>query len=122
MIPLVVAPVGEDMTDLAQQHQPRLFLLVRDVDETGVSGEGVVAKGVEFPGGQCLMQWVVPPAQSIVLYKNMDDLIMIHGHNGKTHVDFLALCTDQDELEHLRTLGEDVTALVGSVERLALSA
>lgn len=107
------------MTDLAQQS-PRLFLLVRDDDETGVSGEGVVAKGVEFTSGLCLMQWIVPPAQSIVVHQSMEKLVLVHGHNGKTRVEYVQNSTV--EAEQLESIEETVYALVSGVTKLALSA
>ena len=109
------------MTDLTQQF-PRLFLLVRDEDETGVSGEGVVAKGIEFPGGLCLMQWIVPPAQSIVVHQTMEKLERIHGHNGKTRVEYLQDDLAAVELEQLGAIEENMHALVAGVTKMALSA
>lgn len=72
-----------------QAKEPHRFHLVRHEDETGVSGEGIVAQGLEFPSGYCLMRWVVPPAQSTAFYESIEDLIKIHGHNGKTEVKYL---------------------------------
>lgn len=68
---------------------PRRFLLVRNEDLTGVSGTGHVAEGVEYSDGVCSMHWVVPPAQSTSVYKSIDDVVSIHGHNGATVVHFL---------------------------------
>lgn len=35
----------------------RRFHLVRDDDETGISGTGVVAEGIEFSNGMCAACW-----------------------------------------------------------------
>lgn len=67
---------------------PRTFELVRDVDETGVSGTGVVAQGVEFADdGTCVLHWCVGVGSTAV-YDCMDDVVLIHGHGGKTRVVF----------------------------------
>jgi hypothetical protein len=61
------------------------FHLVRIVDETGISGTGVVARGMVFPSGAVVMEWQTFHT-SICLYKNLSDVEAIHGHNGKTIV------------------------------------
>lgn len=63
----------------------RLFELHRDVDETGISGTGVVAQGVEFDDGRCAMRWL-PGVTSTVVYDSLGDLERIHGHGGKTRI------------------------------------
>lgn len=63
----------------------RLFNLQRDIDETGVSGTGIVAEGVEFSDGRCAMRWLTPTA-STGIYENLEQLVQIHGHNGKSRV------------------------------------
>jgi hypothetical protein len=66
----------------------RRFYLVRNEDETRISGTGVVAEGLEFSDGSCVMHWLTDPG-SIAIYKNIDDLIVIHGHGGKTTVGWI---------------------------------
>lgn len=61
----------------------RRFDLIRNDDESGVSGTGRVAYGVEFPNGQCVMYWLTSYS-SIAIYPSADELIAIHGHGGKT--------------------------------------
>lgn len=61
----------------------RNFLLYRGEDETGISGTGLVAEGVEFYNGQCVLQWLTKPG-SIGVYNSLEDLLVIHGHQGKT--------------------------------------
>lgn len=68
---------------------PRRFHLVREEDFTGVSGTGRVAEGIQFSDGVCAMHWIVPPAKSTVLYDSVDELILIHGHDGRTKVSYL---------------------------------
>jgi len=66
----------------------RKFTLVRQDDESGVSGVGEVAEGLEFSNGACAMSWLTE-AHSIGVYPNIKELERIHGHGGKTKVVFL---------------------------------
>lgn len=77
---------------VSEKPGPRRFLLVRDEDVTGVSGEGTVAEGIEYSDGVCSMHWIVPPAQSTTVYNSIEDVATIHGHNGATKVVFLDKC------------------------------
>jgi hypothetical protein len=61
------------------------FYLKRVEDETGISGTGVVARGVILPSGSVCMEWSTFHS-SICLYKNISDVEAIHGHHGKTLV------------------------------------
>jgi hypothetical protein len=66
----------------------KLFLLHRIEDESGVSGTGYVAEGVLFSNGKCAMSWLTKYT-SIVIYDSIETLIAIHGHDGKTIVEWL---------------------------------
>jgi hypothetical protein len=61
------------------------FYLKRIEDETGISGTGVVARGVILPSGHCVIEWLTF-CSSINIYKNLNDVEEIHGHHGKTLV------------------------------------
>lgn len=63
----------------------RLFQLYRRQDETGVSGTGVVAEGVQFTDGTCAMRWRTGTSSTAV-YASIEDVLTIHGHGGKTVV------------------------------------
>lgn len=63
----------------------RNFNLVRHEDESGVSGVGNVAQGVEFNDGTCAMRWLTE-TPSTAVYASITDLEAIHGHGGKTVV------------------------------------
>lgn len=65
----------------------RTFKLVRNEDETGISGTGEVAVGVQFPDGTCAMQWQTE-VRSTAFYKSIEDVEYIHGHGGKTLIVF----------------------------------
>ena len=64
----------------------RRFHLYRHHDETGVSGPGIVAEGIQYRDGCIAMRWCVNPARSTTVYTNHDDVTTIHGHDGKTEI------------------------------------
>lgn len=64
------------------------FVLDRRVDQTGVSGTGVVAEGVQFDNGKCAVAWL-SRYQSVTVYDSIDEVEIIHGHDGKTVIDWL---------------------------------
>ena len=65
----------------------RRFWLNRKVDPTGISGLGLVAQGIEFPDGQCVLFW--PNYGTIGVYPQMSALIAVHGHEGATVVEWI---------------------------------
>lgn len=67
----------------------RQFQLVRDEDETGISGTGVVAEGIEFSNGMCAMCWLTA-MHSVAVYPNIRQLEAIHGHNGRARIVYSA--------------------------------
>ena len=66
----------------------RRFVLNRIEDETGISGTGVVACGVEFPDGTAALRWI-SEYRSTAVYASMVDVEAIHGHNGRTRIDWV---------------------------------
>lgn len=67
----------------------RVFHLWRRVDESGISGTGRVAEGVEFSDGRCVLAWLAGPKnahRSICVYDSISDVKAIHGHKGSTRV------------------------------------
>jgi hypothetical protein len=66
----------------------REFILVRDIDVTGVSGIGVVAEGVVFQDGQAILKWLRAP-YSLGVYHSLETLVDVHGHEGNTRVEFV---------------------------------
>jgi hypothetical protein len=69
----------------------RRFHLHRLEDETGTSGKGIVAEGVVFTDGTCVLRWT-SSTPSTVLYEGRDGtsgfeaMLKVHGHEGKTKV------------------------------------
>jgi hypothetical protein len=68
----------------------RRFELHRDEDETGISGTGIVAEGLCFSDGSVAMRWITAHT-STAIYQDMTDVVLIHGHNGKTKVVWIDL-------------------------------
>ncbi len=65
----------------------KTFRMVRREDATGISGTGVVAEGVEFANGACVLSWLTQ-FESLGIYPSLDELLRIHGHEGRTTVVF----------------------------------
>lgn len=61
------------------------FYLLREEDESGVSGVGVVARGQRYPSGKCVLEWCTFHS-SICVYENLESVVAIHSHNGKTKI------------------------------------
>lgn len=70
----------------------RAFLLYRHEDETGISGTGVVAEGVEFTDGRVALRWCVPDSPAFTNSgDSVADVRRIHGHGGRTEVVWVQL-------------------------------
>jgi hypothetical protein len=68
----------------------RRFVLMRDEDETGVSGTGVVAEGVLFSGDVAALRWTSQWPTSVVFHdRGMEAVEAVHGHGGKTRIVWL---------------------------------
>lgn len=67
------------------ENDPQTFYLNRVIDDSGVSGTGVVAWGVMFPDGVCALRWNTKTA-STAIYFSLEDLVKIHGHEGHTEI------------------------------------
>jgi hypothetical protein len=72
--------------DLIPKPRPKLaprgietFTVCRTLDETGVSGEGVIIEGVVLGTGQCIVHWLYPPPRGgIAIFDSMSDFIKVH--------------------------------------------
>lgn len=67
---------------------PRRLHLVRTEDETGVSGTGVIVEGIEFSDGTVALRWLTTHTSTAV-YASIADVETIHGHGGKTRVQWI---------------------------------
>ena len=73
----------------AARGWPWSFVLQRDEDETGVSGTGVVAEGVEFSDHSVALRWISDWPTSVVFHdRGMESVEAVHGHGGKTRIMF----------------------------------
>jgi len=64
------------------------FYLVRYEDESGVSGVGVIAEGILFSNWMCILNWLTEH-RSQGIYRNPDEMMAIHGHDGRTVLVFV---------------------------------
>lgn len=71
----------------AKDSISRLFTLIRTEDVSGTSGLGVVAEGVEFSDGTCVLHWI-SQLHSIEICANLHVVEQIHGHGDRTKVVF----------------------------------
>ena len=67
------------------RSQMRRFQLMREADESGVSGTGLVAEGVEFASGRVAMTWL-SQYHVVNVVDNIKVVEALHGHGGKTKV------------------------------------
>lgn len=72
----------------AKQSTMRRFVLNREKDDTGTSGTGVVAEGVEFSNGQVAIHWI-SQLESVNVYANAKVLAALHGHGGNTVIQWV---------------------------------
>lgn len=63
----------------------RRFVLVRDVDVNGVSGEGTVVWGIQYPDGYVSYRWNTRTSTTC-LATSIADVEEIHGHGGATRL------------------------------------
>lgn len=64
------------------------FVLDRLKDVSGVSGTGIIADGVEFDDGQCVLSWR-GRYHTVEILPNIKAVRDIHGHDGSTIVRWL---------------------------------
>ncbi len=76
----------------------RRFVLNRIEDETGISGTGHIADGVQFDNLKCVLCWRTA-ISSVAVYDSIEILEDIHGHNGKTVVEWID--TSKSEAEQM---------------------
>jgi hypothetical protein len=67
----------------------RRFTLERAEDVSGVSGVGTVAEGVEFSDGRVVLRWIVGEHRSTVAWDDIDSVIAVHGHDGRSTVNWV---------------------------------
>jgi hypothetical protein len=66
----------------------RRFQLVRTEDVSGTSGTGLIAEGIEFTSGSCVITWLTQ-FRTVSFYESVRALSEIHGHDGRTKIVFI---------------------------------
>lgn len=66
---------------------PRNFFLNRIEDESGVSGTGPVAEGSVYWNGKATLVWRTETS-SVAVYDSIEHLLKVHGHGGKTQLEW----------------------------------
>ncbi len=83
-------PHGGAQIAAPERKTHRRFVLNRIVDETGVSGTGVVAEGVLFSNGIVALHWTSEFPTSVVFHhRGMESVEKVHGHSGSTRIEWL---------------------------------
>lgn len=72
----------------------RRFRFKRLEDESGVSGTGYVAEGCEYTDGRIAIRWTTRTG-SWTLYENIKEAELIHGHGGKTVIEWIDTRKDE---------------------------
>jgi hypothetical protein len=89
----------------------RLFNLVREEDDSGVSGTGIVAEGVEFSNGRVSLTWLKSHLGMVGNYDNITVVTKVHGHGGKTRVEWIydtdPTPSEEEAIEDPVTASED---------------
>ena len=102
-VTLEFAAAHPDTTVVESDPEPgafhRRFLLVREVDVTGISGLGAVAEGIEFSDGQVALRWLAPyiadthkergVRPTTVIHESVQSVEALHGHNGATRIEWI---------------------------------
>lgn len=81
-------PNASSQLKRSSDNEIRRFVLNRSEDFSGISGTGVVAEGLEFSDGSCVLRWRTKYS-STCIYKSILELEHIHGHEGRTKVVFI---------------------------------
>ena len=91
----------EEAEDLKPKPPPkraprgiRSFTVCRQHDQTGVSGEGVIIKGVVLASGHCIIHWLFPPPRGgIAIFDSLEDFLKVH---VKPHPENKTIITFED--------------------------
>ncbi len=81
----------------------RTFTVARHIDESGISGTGVVIEGALLATGHCIVHWLYPPPRGgIAIFDSLDDFVKVH---IKPHPSNKTIITYQDGAQE--TYGDD---------------
>lgn len=65
----------------------KIFRLNRLEDVTNISGTGIITEGIEFSNGRVVLMWL--NSESFGIFDSMEKMLSVHGHNGKTVVEYV---------------------------------
>lgn len=71
---------------MSNQGLPRVFILQRHVDVSGLSGTGPVAEGVEWSDGTVSLRWKGDTPSTTFWQAGISAIEAVHGHGGATEV------------------------------------
>jgi hypothetical protein len=81
----------------------KAYFLCRREDVSGTSGTGHVAQVAEFDDGTVVVRWIASMnavgVASTTVFNSTDDLLKVHGHQGKTGLHLLLDGGRVEELE-----------------------
>lgn len=77
------------MTSGQAPAAPRLFILQRHLDVSGISGVGPVAEGVEWSDGTVSLRWKGDHPSTTFWQAGIPAIEAVHGHGGATEVLYL---------------------------------
>lgn len=66
----------------------KYFVLEREDDETGISGTGIIVEGIIWSDGTVAYRWLSDVATTTIANR-IQDVIFLHGHDGKTKIRYL---------------------------------
>ena len=64
------------------------FKLKRKIDTTGLSKIGIVAEGINFSDGVCVLHWIVGEVHSTTIFKDINEVKKINCHGGDSVLEF----------------------------------
>ena len=64
------------------------FHLNRTVDDSGISGTGIIAEGSVLSNGKCIVSWL-SRTSSVEIWNSVEDMMKIHGHGDHTQIKFI---------------------------------
>ena len=82
----------------------RLYYLCRKEDISGASGTGRIAEVAEFDDRTVVVRWIghwnAAGVASTTVFNSLNDLLKVHGHQGRTDVELIAETGDIEALEN----------------------
>lgn len=75
----------------------KIFNLVREQDNTGISGLGIVASGVEFDDGLCVLRWK-GEYKTTVIHESIESIKKINCSHSKSTIVYLGTFEEPKQL------------------------